>query len=581
MDCFLNEQLAVGHFSLDIKDRDTECHPLLYDVIAAGATSWMKETDSSAWLEACESLLHSLPVSTLIKYRSLSESMISSRRTMRRRSRAVSFHDERGDADTSECSERCLMLTANMVLKTSDAAQSKVECLSKEVRIVRKLLNQIAKLQDAESLTPEQQQKMGRKQSLETDLSVLKPALENVEQRLRELKLEEEPSAVPPPMEVVKEEDYIKEFDASRDYLTVVDMHVFRCEVCSILCPDANNLALHNNGRKHRNRVLQAEEEERKQAATSMLEEKKRQMLLSDNSPPASDSIEKKNPWAKQTSVQPRYKLAPPPHFPSLEEAAIKTPPAQVTKSSWGKPSAVVSTEAGLFAGCEKILGQGERKKTSKTGSTNFLNPGHIPPLKSPPWAVAQVLVARSPLTPQDCRKTYSLEDFLHSRSTPVQKPAAAPWSSSPKTSAKKPTPDAKSFLDIQQEEEAFRNEQHCPVGGKWFIERNERAGSISAIQEAEEKDREFRLFVEEQKRVEEQIEREIQERNKARNRKSKKQNKGSAHANGGVGKKSCISREGGKRRPNNHHGKSNAGGEASSSFGKASSTPVMMPAVE
>jgi alpha-tubulin suppressor-like RCC1 family protein len=580
MDCFLNEQLAVGR-SLDSEDRDTECHPLLYDVITAGATSWMKETDSSAWMEACASLLESLPVSTLVKYRPLSDSMISSRRTLRRRSRAVSFHDERGDADASECSERCLMLTANMVLKTSDAAQSKVECLSKELRIVRKLLNQIAKLQNADSLTPEQQKKMGRKESLETDLRVLKPALENVEQRLRELKHEEEPSAVPSPMEVVKEEGTVKAFDASQDSVTAADTQVFRCEVCSISCPDSNNLALHKNGRKHRNRVLQAEEEEQKQVAASILEEKKRQMLLSDKTPQVSDYIEKKNPWATQTSVQPRYKLAPPPHFPSLEEAVTKPPPAQATKFSWSKPSAVVSTKAGPSAGSGQILGQDERKKTPKTGSTHFLSPGYIPPLKSPPWAVAHVSVARSLVTPQDCKKTYSLGDFLHSPSPPVQKPVAAPWSSSPKACAKKSTPDdAKSFLDIQQEEETFRTKQHCSVEGKWFIERKERAGSISAIQDAEAKDREFRLLLEEQKWVEKEIEREIQERNKARNRTPRKQNnKKAANANGGVvGKKSAKSGEGRKRRPNNHCKTSDAGGEASSLTGKASSTPVVKP---
>jgi hypothetical protein len=134
--------------------------------------------------------------------------------------------------------------------------------------------------------------------------------------------------------------------------------------------------------------------------------------------------------------------------------------------------------------------------------------------------------------------------------------------------------PDAKSFLDIQQEEETFRTKHPVSVEGKWFIERKERAGSISAIQEAEEKDREYRLFVEEQRLVEEQIEREIQERKKLSNRKPKKQSKGAADADGGVNKKSVKSGEGRRRRPNNNRKKCKAGGEASSSSAQASSTP-------
>jgi hypothetical protein len=416
---------------------------------------------------------------------------------------------------------------------------------------------------------------------LESDLRILEPALENVEQRLRELKLEQEASAVPPPMEVVKEETTVKAFDVSADLATVVDTQVFRCDMCRICCPDANSLALHKNGRKHRNRVLQAKEEEQKQVAASILEEKKQQMLLSDRTPPVSTAVEKKSPWAKQTSVQPRYKLAPPPHFPSLEEAACKTPPVQATKSPWGKPAAGEMTKAEPNTGFQQMPAQGGRTKTPKIGSTNWLSPGHIPPLKSPPWAVAHVPVARaSPVTPQESKKSYSLGDFLQSPSPPVQEPASAPWSSSPKASAKKSAPDVKSFLDIQQEEETFRTKHPVSVEGKWFIERKERASSISAIQEAEEKDREYRLFVEEQKWVEEQIEREIQERKKLSNRMPKKQSKGAADAGGGVKKKSGKPGEGRRRRPNDNRKTSEVGGEASPSSAQASSSPVMKPTI-
>lgn len=95
-----------------------------------------------------------------------------------------------------------------MNVKTSSAAQSKVDSLAKEVRSFRKRLNQIAKLQLLESLAPEQQQKVQRKMLLETDLSILEPALKNVESRLRDLQLQEDAQdSKPTHMESVKEEN--------------------------------------------------------------------------------------------------------------------------------------------------------------------------------------------------------------------------------------------------------------------------------------------------------------------------------------------------------------------------------------
>jgi hypothetical protein len=516
---------------------------------------------------------------------------------MLRRSRTLSIHDdETGEQAPGECSERCLMLTANMDVKTCDAAQSKVDKLTKEVRSVKKLLNQIAKLQLAESLTLEQQQKVQRKLLLETDLAVLEPALVNVEEKLQELKLERD---TPPPwsLEAVNEEEYkkefgtpertsvavdadkvVKEFDAPENDAVEADVQVFRCELCSISCPDANNLALHKNGRKHRNRVMQAEEEEQKKVAASILEDKRRQMMLSinDDRPSVPATVEKKkSPWDKPIqTVQPRYRLPPPPHFPSLGEAATKTSPARPSKAMWKKPSTHSTKAAQKSTGLSDSaqLQQSENKKSPmRSASTKYLDPGHIPALASSPWAspVARVPVASTSAFPSstlkdESKKTHSLGDFLYSPSPPAEKSASAPWSASPKAAESRATP---SFMDIQQEEQEIRRKEHIRVEGKWYIDQRVRAGSISAIQEAEEKNREHQLFVEEQKRIEAQIERERQQAQyKSRKRKPRMQKRDvtGTEGDGKNAKKPAKNGGGRKRRPNNRK-KSNAGEQTSS----------------
>ena len=557
MDCFLNEQLAAG---FDTLDRDSECHPLVHDVIMAGATSSVQEFDSLAWMEACKTLLERLPVSTLVKYQ-LSASNVTGGsgvfRRMVRRSRTLSIHDdEREEQAPGECSERCLMLTANMDVKTREAAQSKVDKLSKEVRSVKKLLNQIAKLQLAKSLTPEQQEKVHRKLLLETDLAVLEPALINVAEKLRELKLEE---VVPIPwsMEAVSEENSVQEFGdpenasaqpdaekilkshgAPENDIAEAEVQVFRCDLCSISCSDANSLALHKSGRKHRNRVMQAEEEEQKKIAASILEDKRRQMMLSSR-PSVPPTIEKKSPWDKPAqTVQPRYRLPPPPHFPSLEEATSMASPAQSPKATWKKPSTrskkAAPTTTGLV-GSVQTQQNGNLMSPTVPTPTKHLSPGRIPALASPPWAspVAQVPVASASLTMHtsihdESKNAYSLGDFIYSPSTPVEKAVSAPWSMPQKAAVSKVTQSFKSFAEIQQEEEEIRNKEQIRVEGKWYIDQRVRAGSISAIQQAEEKDREHRLFVEEQKQIEAEIERERrQAQRRSRNRKPRKKKKG------------------------------------------------------
>ena len=579
MNVFLNEQLAAG---FDEMERDTECHPLIYDVIMAGTTSSVREFDSDEWMEACKSLRERLPVSTLVKYRQSSsngtgDSVIARRALSRRRTLSFNGDDDNGgETDPGECSERCLMLTANMNLKTCDVAQSKVNALSKEIRSVKKLLNQIGKLQLAESLTPEQEQKVQRKALLETDLALLEPALANAESKLQKLRLEEKVVDLSSSfMEDIKEEESIgtpestptaadieavKEFDAPENDTVETAVQVFRCDLCSVSCADANSLALHKNGRKHRNRVAQAEEEEKKQTAASILEDRRRQMLLSKDDvlpPPSPKASAKKAAWKKPTeTVQPRYRLPPPPHFPALGEAAAVTasPPTKPARAAWNKPGTALPLKSVPAV-------------PAASRSSNLLSPGDIPALASPPWAspAARVPPARSSSRADESKKTYSLGDFLHTPSPPVEKkPSVSPWSASPKAS-KQASP---SFMDIQEQEEAMRSKEPSRVEGKWYVDQRVRASSISAIQEAEKKNREHELFVEEQKRIEAEIMRERQQAKsrKPRKRRPRKQTKGNDAVSAGDGAsaddsgKKQAGRGGGRNpRPSNRK-RSNAG---------------------
>ena len=86
--------------------------------------------------------------------------------------------------------------------------------------------------------------------------------------------------------------------------------------------------------------------------------------------------------------------------------------------------------------------------------------------------------------------------------------------------------------MDIQQQEQEIRDKEHTRVEGKWYIDQRVRAGSISAIQEAEERNREHELLVEEQRQIEAQIQRERQEQQEQQNKKKRSRNRKPQKAN-------------------------------------------------
>jgi hypothetical protein len=502
MDMFLNEQLADTRLC---KDRDTSVHPLVYDVVTAG-------DHQTPWMQACDDLLANLPISALVRYRQ--------RKARVGRGRGLSFHEQReqdeiGDrnlqTDFRGCSDRCLMLTANMAnLVTHDEIRSKYDCLSKEIRGNRKRLAQTSKLQIKDTLTSMEREKLARRPLMEADLAVLEPALERVNRLMAERNIDptKEDSIESSQVEVFETKKVKIMEEVAEEELTPPQL--FNCELCGVSCPDSNHLDLHTNGRKHRNRILQVQEEEEKKTAATLMEEKRKQRFKSDPLATPVLAGKKSSPWAKP-AIEPRYTLPPPP----LGVGPLKTP----VKNTAPKPVGVSPDFRSILAEEEKKRSTPAKSKVVPKPKTLFLlSPGPIPILKNAPWANAPtVRVPDVSTTPLTHVRSMSLGEFLAPPpGGPKPSSVAAPWATSavakhPLAMASSPG-QGKSLLQIQQEEADFQSRNKSKVDvkeGKWFIQRTERAASFSAIQEADARDREMELLIEEQKRIEEQIARE------------------------------------------------------------------------
>jgi len=118
--------------------------------------------------------------------------------------------------------------------------------------------------------------------------------------------------------------------------------------------------------------------------------------------------------------------------------------------------------------------------------------------------------------------KALSLSDFLtptKQASVQVQKS----WSSPSSTSVAK-----KSLAEIQAEEQEFSTRQDRTYekgGGTWFIERKERADSLLEIQNNAKEEQERLEFIEEQKRIEEQIRNDLVQQEQQKQKQKNKRN--------------------------------------------------------
>lgn len=425
----------------------------------------------------------------------------------------------------SLCSEHCHELTSSMDLSTLDLAEAKLSCLSKEARSIRKRLSQIEKLEKSESksnvLSEEEQRKVSRRPQLEADLLLFEPAIESVERKLKSLSAAEQEEKPVAPVEC-SDKDVPPEIE-KLDAEPIDDEHEkppLRCEICQITCPDANSLHFHLNGRKHRNRVAQVEATNKKQAAASMMEEQQRQLLLNPARQTPTTETDRSSPWGQKVktgSVEPKYKLPPPPH-------AIQDDLSSPGTATASKPKSL-----------QEIMA--EESRLSKRSPLQ-LPPGTAPSMNSPPWATPTARVAVSTVTAIESTTAaastkHSLGDFIANPVPKVSSPRPTGWAS-PKAAALKKVPSPSlSFRDIQEQEQDFKAKQDHTFGenGKWFIERRERAGSFKEIQSETIMHTEEQRLIEEQIQIEKQIYEELaaqkaKEKKEAQKRQGKRRNK-------------------------------------------------------
>jgi alpha-tubulin suppressor-like RCC1 family protein/ferredoxin len=636
MELYLKEQVASGLLLLDEDPRDRRERPLILDITLAtyrGRKGLLEsETIPSnpvEWIQTCHNLMKKNESFSALLHRMRKEAqsrpvVFANPKCFKRRSsssvgsKSEAYNEKGGKtrsgsiASESEkdrkmsSSERCIMLTTNMDLSTRELVQTKYDCLTREVRGLKKRLSQIAKLEalndpeepdDPTVLSADQRDKISRRPQLESELCMFERALERVDRRTLHynLKLKRPVSSFgcddgksnalpqqPERLDEVKGLHHKAPVGASH-IEAIVDPACLRCGVCKITCPDEKSLALHMNGRKHRNRVAQDAEEETQRAAVSMMEQRHRQQMQDMKN--YTESGRAKPPiisaWQKNRhltmSIQSKYKLPPqdnptnemveeqPPKAKSLHQ--IMEDEAMNSKSQTSAPKGLASSSISLqltpgsppplnpppwgrkatinpnvATTMPKLPGDSPALKTPpwlqiSTGATAALQlpPGSASPLKSPPWATKPLrgsIAVNSPLMPSAAKsKTVKVKssfgDFLQKApATPPNNRAGtscAPWSSST-SSLKGPfmvsngavSPSEASplvsFHAIQQQEVDFKilQDQSYKDNGKWFIERRERAGSLAAIQDEAATKREEQLFIEEQKRIEEQIHREV-----------------------------------------------------------------------
>jgi len=527
MDCYLSEQLSTCFVDSD-KSRDSRHHPLLLDIVTAGNIGRpsfeipVSLSSTVSWLHACSKLSQSPLVAAMIKrYTSdPSKPVQEGSVTRSRRSRSISTNSRSAsDLTSSDCSEHCLSLTTDMDLSSKELTQEKHAHLVKEMRWVRKRLGQIAKLQDPKGelqLTSDQVEKLSRQPQLKADLLLFQPALEAIEKRLKDFSLAEA-KVITESKETVKIKtktascvDKNKLLEPAVEESPKSPSLSLRCNVCEITCPDMKCYTLHINGRKHRNRVATATEIEQHKAAASMMAERQRQQMSGQAViyPPKKATVYSR--WSVEKIItQPRYKLPPPPHpLPEGVDSGVACRPSD-TKNL----REIMAEESKQV---ESIV-KSSPFKSKKT--TLRLPKGSAPPLQSPPWAspVARVAATAAPshwaAQSDQPKGAYSLGDFIKPAHSTV-KPGPIRWAAPPaKVSAAQTSPSALSLRDIQQQEHEFKTQKQDQTFGdnsKWFIERRERAGSFKEIQTETAKQLEERLFIEEQIRIEKEINNEL-----------------------------------------------------------------------
>lgn len=569
---YLNAMLAKSMHHTSEESRDNRHHPFITDAITAGRRArssfqhaWMSSIDE--WVVGCQELSRLPWVQQLLAFTRAREQQDESMRLVQRRERSSSFcatemATAKERSRTLSCSsetdntqqvcregtlDKIINKTATMDLSTTELAQEKSTWLAKEIRGVRKKLSQISKLRESESkeivLTSDERAKLERRPVLEAELHIYQTALAEVERRIHELLLEsQEKCDAPKTNDLGKQieaeiDDKKKEMVQESKEVCNPDVGVslqlkYTCAVCSIKCPDRTSFELHQNGRKHRNRVAQVEEEEKQKAAQNIMAKKTfEQVNMLKDPPPPVPSVSK-NAWGIANSPQPKYKLPPPPH-PVV--AQVSTPIHGTAKKKSGSTQIQNLSSSANFPCIARE--QVPKQKVSKVSSSTIASPpSGVKASASPgsnrlPFHLHPAPNRTQVPVPSNQRNAFSIGDFLAPipPTTPTPKKGPAKSWTSPIEVTKVTPNKPKTLAEIQAEEVDFktREDRAYNVGeGKessWFIGRRERADSLHAIQEAAAKERETQLMIQEQFEIEAQIQAELAAQQK---KKAPQQNK-------------------------------------------------------
>ncbi|GKY91259.1 hypothetical protein MPSEU_000098500 [Mayamaea pseudoterrestris] len=501
LDCYVNEQLQ-GCCISDKEDKDDAFHPLLGDIVKLAGKVL---SNVKVWVDGCETLMQSNAV--LLFVNKYSQSRFEERLCTRR----SNLGDDivRADIPTPmsspgashRYSNHCLSLIKDMDLSTKERTEAKQLCIAREIRGIRKRLNQIEQMrfESVECLTIAQRDKISRRSQLKADLLNFEAALGLIETKLiaytnTDLGPNKDNLSFDQtqPRGLVSEE----RTSESRHWQT------FYCEVCQVKCPDEGSYASHVSGRKHRNKLQQVEEDDHRRTATSIMEqqmERKFAALSVLETPETAPSTTVA--WNKGgRSPLPNYKLPGPPHnTPSSLISPVKLKPVSLR--------AIIEQESSIPALSKKsVKPSGQKLILSHTQSLG-LPVGSPPSLESPPWASSDV-AAEKPCP----RRALALGEFVKKPTLPVKvisTKRSASWSFSTSPQAPPKPSSLGTFADIQKQQIEFK-EREAKVckspNTKWFIEQRERAGSFKDIQQQHEQEVEKRMYIEEQFRIEKQI---------------------------------------------------------------------------
>ncbi|GAX28085.1 hypothetical protein FisN_2Hh097 [Fistulifera solaris] len=490
-DQYLTEELHGA--SIEFCDEGS-FHPLLLSTLVGFQ---VKETRSvrqdllsqtDEWLDYCNKLLSTNPYAARIvaKYEVTKQT-----KGILQRAQLQMVNEERSSA-----SERCLELVNKMDLSTKSQAEVTMSSLSREARLIKKRLGQIAKLEmKNSSLTEEEREKVSRKLQLESDLLAVEPAMETVRLTLERMIIEQQRE------EAAKVEKQCEEVVATIQLEAPVKSATsYRCEICQINCSDVINYELHLNGRKHRNKVAQKAEDEQRETAEAVMKQsliqKVRDPIINQPviEPPRRGPPDSWN--SKKSNSLPKFNLPPPPH------AVLNT--ITPLNSQLG-PSATSPSKSS--PSLRDIMAEEQKIAAKKAPPAARMKPPKKLPDFQPPWASAPVVQVQPPrmIAAASTSSPYSLGDFL-TPTKPTQTTKPSTWVSPNPMSVKSDA--CVRFRDIQQQEEALKANAVQTFGsaGKWFVQHRDRAGSFREIEEAEAREKEHRQLVEEQLEIERQI---------------------------------------------------------------------------